>query len=55
MITSEKVKVIQASDLCGTILAHKGTLSEETRGNVLEVLEELRGRGSKQDQERRVA
>ena len=42
LIRSEKVKVVQGADLCSTILAHQGMLTEENRGKVLEILEELR-------------
>jgi hypothetical protein len=42
LIRSEKVMVVQGTDLCSTILAHQGMLTEENRGRVLEVMEELR-------------
>ena len=41
-ISSIKVKVVQGTDLCSTILANQGMLTEENRGKVLEVLEDLR-------------
>ena len=42
LIRSDRVKVVQGADLCSTILAHQGMLTEENRGKVLEILEELR-------------
>jgi hypothetical protein len=53
-ISSGKVQVVQATDLCWTILEHRGVLTEDTRGEVIRVLEELR-QGQVEQGERKAA
>ena len=41
-ISSPRVQVMGVDDLCGKIIAHKGTLSNDNRERVIGLLEELR-------------
>jgi hypothetical protein len=41
-INSPRVRVMGVNELCGKIIAHKGTLSSDNRKKVIDLLEELR-------------
>jgi hypothetical protein len=54
-ISSPRVPVMGVDELCGKILAHKGTLSDENRERVIGLLEELRSGAFKEPSDSSIA